>query len=122
MQLLGTSSEEDGFTNGLDFFDRKVELFSSHEHKHLKFPHIGFNSVSFDRGSRLYRNLEEKNDFYFVHSYRMLLDSDDENYGKCLYGDEFLASFENQNIFGTQFHPEKSQTNGIKLLKNFLEI
>ena len=52
----------------------------------------------------------------------MLVDISDTKHGECTHGEKFLASFEDQNIFGTQFHPEKSQTNGIQLLKNFLEI
>jgi len=122
MQLLGSSSEEDGHTKGLDFFNRKVELFTREAKKNLKLPHIGFNTVSFHDSSKLYKNIEGQCDFYFVHSYRMLVDPNDKYHGKSFYGQEFLASFEHENIFGTQFHPEKSQTNGIKFLQNFLEI
>ena len=122
MQLLGASSDEDGFTEGLNFFQRKVELFPREVQRNLKLPHIGFNSVNFHNDSKLYKNLEGQDDFYFVHSYRMLVKPEDVSHGTCFYGQEFLASFEHENIYGTQFHPEKSQTNGIKLLQNFLEI
>jgi len=122
MQLLGSSSEEDGLTSGLNFFDRKVEPFSFQDLPNIKLPHIGFNSVSADEKSNLFKNINTESDFYFVHSYRMESDNTDQGHGTCFYGEEFLASFECDNVFGTQFHPEKSQTNGIKLLKNFLEI
>lgn len=122
MQLLGSSSEEDGLTSGLNFFDRKVEPFSFQDLPNIKLPHIGFNSVSADEKSNLFKNINTESDFYFVHSYRMESDNTDQGNGTCFYGEEFLASFECDNVFGTQFHPEKSQTNGIKLLKNFLEI
>ena len=120
MQLLGKSSTEEGFTNGLNFFDRKVEYFS--DNNDVKIPHIGFNSVYSDGSSRLFKNINTGSDFYFVHSYRMNINAEDTSHSYCEYGEKFLSSFEFENIFGTQFHPEKSQTNGIKLLQNFLEI
>ncbi len=120
MQLLGQSSTEEGFTNGLNFFDRKVEYFS--DVLDIKVPHIGFNSVYSDSHSRLFKNIDNGSDFYFVHSYRMINNEEDNRHSYCEYGEKFLSSFEFENIFGTQFHPEKSQTNGIKLLQNFLKI
>lgn len=122
MQLLGSSSEEDGLTKGLSFFRRKVEPFHFKAMSNTKVPHIGFNSVRFDEESKLFQNIDKDSDFYFVHSYRMEVDKKDKGHGTCFYGEEFLASFELDNVFGTQFHPEKSQTNGIQLLRNFLEI
>ncbi len=121
MQLLGSSSTEEGFTEGLNFFNRKVEYFSQVE-KGIKIPHIGFNSVHSDNASRLFNNIDQNSDFYFVHSYRMVLDNEDVGHSHCSYGEVFLSSFELDNIFGTQFHPEKSQSNGIKLLQNFLSL
>ena len=120
MQLLGASSTEEGFTSGLNFFDRKVEYFSN-DHD-IKVPHIGFNSVYSHNQSRLFEEIENGSDFYFVHSYRMINNGEDVRHSYCDYGEKFLSSFEFENIFGTQFHPEKSQTNGIKLLQNFLKI
>ena len=122
MQLLGSSSEEDGLTKGLSFFQRKVEPFHFKATSNTKVPHIGFNSVRSDEESKLFQNIDKDSDFYFVHSYRMEVDTTDNGHGTCFYGEEFLASFELDNVFGTQFHPEKSQTNGIQLLRNFLEI
>ena len=71
--------------------------------------------------SNLFKGLDYGSDFYFVHSYRMGLSNDDAGHSFCEYGEKFLSSFEFENIYGTQFHPEKSQSNGIKLLQNFIK-
>lgn len=122
MQLLGSFGTEDGETEGLSLIPNRVEKFTVKELGNNKVPHIGFNSVQFSEKTGLFLNLPNNADFYFVHSYRMLPDGNDGKYGKCFYGIEFIAALEIQNICGTQFHPEKSQTNGLTLLSNFLEL
>lgn len=119
MQLLGKSSTEDGFTEGLGFFDGKCEKFESSAE--LKVPHVGFNDVEIPDKSKLYVDLENHSDFYFVHNYRMMTE-EKEGIAYCDYGDRFVASFEKDNVMGTQFHPEKSQRNGLTLLQNFINI
>jgi len=119
MQLLGNSSTEDGYTPGLSLFEGTVEKFKTNSN--LKIPHIGYNEVIPSKDSILFKNLDEVSDFYFVHSYRMLSSITDK-ISTCIYGEEFIAAFEHNNVFGTQFHPEKSQANGLILLKNFLSI
>lgn len=121
MQLLGSRGTEDGETNGLGLINNKVDLFAPDELKSEKIPHVGFNTVNFNQKTGLFKDLPDQADFYFVHSYRMLVEQFKGNYGTCNYGVDFLAAFELNNICGTQFHPEKSQTNGLILLKNFLE-
>jgi glutamine amidotransferase len=82
---------------------------------------VGFNQVRINNQSKLYSNFNSNMlDFYFTHSYRMHIDSDNYFISTCNYQNDFVASFEFENITGTQFHPELSQTNGLKLLKNFL--
>ncbi|MSR76821.1 MAG: imidazole glycerol phosphate synthase subunit HisH [Candidatus Omnitrophica bacterium] len=122
MQLLGASGSEDGKTKGLGLISNAVDKFSPQELNRNKIPHVGFNTVHFAKCSGLFRSLPPAADFYFVHSYRMLGAELKGNWGTCNYGTEFLAAFEVNNICGTQFHPEKSQTNGLILLGNFLEI
>jgi imidazole glycerol-phosphate synthase subunit HisH len=120
MQLLGTESTEDGFTVGLGLIPGRVDKFNPQLIGDYKIPHIGFDLVYSQAGAQLFNGLPQASDFYFVHSYRMLSDGLS---GKCAisnYGETFLASYEHDNIFATQFHPEKSQTNGLILLKNFL--
>lgn len=119
MQIMGKSGTEDGFTRGLGFFDGIVEGFNVSEYK-LKIPHTGYNEVQKPLKSKLYQGIDNGSDFYFVHSYRMAT-TVQEGIAYCNYGEKFVASFEQQNIYGTQFHPEKSQMNGILLLKNFIK-
>lgn len=121
MQLFASHGTEDGETSGLGFINNKVDLFSPDELKSEKIPHIGFNTVRFNQKTGLFKDLPDQADFYFVHSYRMLIEDFKGSYGICNYGVAFLAAFELDNICGTQFHPEKSQTNGLILLKNFLD-
>jgi glutamine amidotransferase len=120
MQLMGTSSPEDGDTPGLGLIKSVVEKFTPQEIGSNKIPHIGFDLVHSQTDSLLFKGLQQAADFYFVHSYRMLPADLVGRKAICDYGVEFLAAYEQDNIFATQFHPEKSQTNGLILLKNFL--
>ena len=124
MQLLGISSSEGGFNQGISLFPNKVEKFSFPFTSDIKIPHIGFNSINFNDSitNKLFKNLENNLEFYFVHSYRMTKENLNSIYSTCNYGENFLSSIELNNVFGTQFHPEKSQTNGLEVLKNFLSI
>jgi len=120
MQLLGSQGSEDGDTAGLKLIANPIDRFTSSEIGTNKIPHIGFDTVRSMPNSPLFRDLPEMADFYFVHSYRMLPQGLNGKVATCVYGIEFLAAYEQGNIFATQFHPEKSQTNGLMLLKNFL--
>ncbi|MDE0973574.1 MAG: imidazole glycerol phosphate synthase subunit HisH [Candidatus Nanopelagicales bacterium] len=121
MQLLGRSGTEDGITAGLDIIPADVAVFTSPEVRRRKIPHVGFNSVRPAVGSVLFEGLPQNPDFYFVHSYRMMPEGLTNTTSLCNYGTDFVAAYEHENIFATQFHPEKSQVNGLQLLKNFLE-
>jgi glutamine amidotransferase len=118
MQLLGLSSDESGYNKGLGIIPGVVEKFLNTE---LKVPHVGFNQVITTSVSRLYNGLGCKPDFYFTHSFRMNSTSE-IGQSHCNYVADFVASFELGNIAGVQFHPELSQNNGLKLLKNFIEL
>ncbi len=117
MQLLGKSSTESGFNEGLGFIDGKVEMFVNPQ---IKVPHVGYNQVSINSNSRLYQTIKPNPDYYFTHSYKMTTEAD-IGQSLCHYSESFVASFEVDNIAGTQFHPELSQHNGLNLLKNFIE-
>jgi len=122
MQLLGSQSTEDGMSKGLGFVPNKVERFDKSANKQeIKIPHVGFNLVQFSKNEGLFSNLPPQSDFYFVHSYRMLSENLEGIIGICVYGEKFLAAFQMENIMGTQFHPEKSQTSGLQIIKNFVE-
>jgi len=117
MQLLGMSSDENGHNLGLGFIRGHVGKFSASS---LKVPHIGFNQVAVRHGLKLYQGFPESADFYFTHSFRMQSESE-INQCTCYYGENFIASFESENIAGVQFHPELSQYNGLNLIRNFIE-
>lgn len=116
MQLLCKNSEEDGGSNGLGYIDAECKKFKI---KNFKLPHVGFNQVRINSNAKTYKNFYKESDFYFTHNYR-LQSVKDINCSICNYGENFIASYEYNNIVGTQFHPELSQTNGLKFLKNFL--
>ncbi len=119
MQLLCASSDEDGFTEGLGLVSGHFSQFDSTKRK---VPHIGFDSVYHNSGSELFRGIGNGMDFYFVHSYRLIDANEGIKYSYSEHdGEHFVSAFEKENIFGTQFHPELSQKNGLKLISNFLE-
>lgn len=123
MQLLCKKSSEDGDTQGLGLLPYKVDKFVGREGELLKIPHVGFNEVTAPYGSKLFSGINDGSHFYFVHSYRVLTNPTSKAVeSTCKYGNKFVAAFEKDNIFGTQFHPEKSQGNGIQLLGNFLGV
>ena len=110
MQLLGTSSTENGFNKGLQFIQGEVKRF---EDLGIKIPHVGFNQVEIVKDTRLYRSLQNNTDFYFTHSYKMMSEAN-INQSTCNYNSEFIASYEFENVAGVQFHPELSQKNGLQ--------
>jgi glutamine amidotransferase len=118
MQLMGESSIENGYHDGLGFVRGSVHKFTKNN---LKVPHIGFNQVDYPKNSKLFRGIDNYSDFYFVHSFKMISDSN-INQSVCHYGEDFIASYEKDNIAGVQFHPELSQVNGLKLLNNFINL
>lgn len=117
MQLMGKYSTEESWREGLCLVEGEVTKFNMGE---LRIPHVGFNQVTINSNSKLYSGINQQSDFYFTHSYKMTSEKN-INQSECKYGEKFIASFEVGNIAGVQFHPELSQTNGLKLLKNFLE-
>lgn len=119
MQLLLEGSEE-GSLQGLGLIPGLCRKFSSSELK-LKVPHMGWNEVSPKINSPLFEGFEEDPRFYFVHSY--YADVADKNVmGTTTYGLEFVSAINEENIFGVQFHPEKSHKFGMQLMKNFIRL
>ena len=117
------SSTENGFTTGLSLIDNKVEKFSKQDVKENNIPHVGFNNINIiDDKNGFFKNLTNKSNFYFVHSYRMEINNLKTDFALCNYGTDFLAAFKFRNIYGVQFHPEKSQSCGIQILTNFLKL
>lgn len=120
MQLLGRKSEE-GSSLGLGFIPFDTVKFSFDKTLKLKIPHMGWDIVTFTQENKLLSEIEGRQRYYFVHSYHAKCDSEKNILMKCDYGYEFAASVVNENVYGVQFHPEKSHDFGMRLLKNFVE-
>jgi glutamine amidotransferase len=121
MQLMGTFSEE-GSTAGLGWIDTKTILFRIPETDKYRFkvPHIGWNDVCIGMDSILFKDIPASAQFYFVHSYHYETSVNNMITGITNYCYDFVSCVERGNIFGTQFHPEKSQDAGMQILKNFI--
>ena len=125
MQLLFTESEERGQHRGLDLLPGRVVRFEGIDEatrKPLKVPHMGWNTVAARYASPLLDELPDTPFFYFVHSYHPVPDDEDDVLATSPYGTEFPAIVHRDNVYGVQFHPEKSQRNGLQVLKNFARL
>lgn len=120
MQLFTNHSEE-GDTKGLGWIKAETVKFDLNNIRH-KVPHMGWNTVEKKKTSRLFENISLENPYYFVHSYHVNCNDPSDILSTTLYGYEFVSSVEKGNIFGTQFHPEKSHGWGEQLLSNFLNL
>jgi len=119
MQMMATSSEE-GRLQGLGWIDATVKRFDSE--KCIVLPHMGWNDVSPKSNSELFKDMDENIMFYFLHEYYFDACESSNIEATSDYGGEFTCSVRKENIFGVQFHPEKSHNFGMLLLKNFAEI
>jgi len=119
MQLLFQGSEENGHHKGLGWLEGYVKKFKISPK--LRIPHIGWNDLSYTKEDTLFNNINNDKNFYFVHSY--YVETDEKNViALSNYGIDFVAAVKKRNIFGTQFHPEKSHINGLTFLKNYYKI
>jgi len=119
-QLLANESHEFGLHKGLGWIDAEVKKIDT-KNSDLQVPHVGWNDLFMTRNCILWENIPKEALFYYVHSFQVHCASDDIVMGKCIYGTEFTSAIQQENIFGTQFHPEKSQYYGLEVLKNFIE-
>ena len=119
LQVLMTFSEEDD-TECLNIFDGHVQRIQSSSDE-IKLPHMGWSRVNFTHDSALSNNINNDTFFYFVHSYHVFTKSEDDVMSYTDYGCKFISSLQKDNIVAVQFHPEKSSTNGLKLLNNFIK-
>ncbi len=120
LQILFEESEEFGLNKGLGIISGKVRRFSF-KNKELKIPHMGWNSIKIIKRAPIFTDIPEESYFYFVHSY--YVEPSDTSVISTLteYGHPFVSSIWKDNIIATQFHPEKSQALGLKVLKGFVE-
>jgi glutamine amidotransferase len=119
MQILGKGSEE-GKKDGLGWISSFSHKFNVNQG--LKVPHMSWNTVCIHKSHTLFKGIETDPSFYFSHSYYVVADSDNDVAGTTNYGITFHSVITKDNIFGTQFHPEKSHKYGMKLLQNFAEL
>lgn len=119
MQLLATLGEEGGTTPGLNLIKGAIRRIDP-EHKELRVPHVGWNEVYAAKDSELLQNITNGSDFYFVHSYHFLPENKEDILSTTPYGTDIVSMVQRQNIYGAQFHPEKSGRAGFQLIKNFL--
>jgi glutamine amidotransferase len=120
LQLLFDVSHEDGKWEGLGILPGKVVRFS--EDTELKVPHMGWNRVAAASGCPLFAGIPPDSFFYFVHSYYVVADDAGVVAGRTEYGQTFTSVVQRGNMFATQFHPEKSQQLGLRLLANFADL
>ena len=116
MQIMASQSEE-GVLSGLNWIEGKILKLD----KDIILPHMGWNNVKLSNKSDLFNNIENF-EFYFLHSYYYKTEDDKHILSMSKYGNSFTSAIYKGNIFGTQFHPEKSHKNGIKILENFVKI
>lgn len=122
MQLLTERSEE-GTLPGLGWIKGETKRFVfTGENTKLRIPHMGWNTVEVCKESKLFVDMYEEPRFYFVHSFHVVCTDDSDSLCKTEYGYSFTSAVERGNIYGAQFHPEKSHKFGMKLLKNFAEL
>jgi len=117
LQLLFDSSEENKGTKGLSIVPGKVVKFKNSE---LKIPHMGWNNVNQSKDHPLWFNIDNNSRFYSVHSYYVKPVNQDCVFGTSKYGHEFVSAIALDRVFAVQFHPEKSQNDGLQLLRNFV--
>ncbi|AQQ69042.1 imidazole glycerol phosphate synthase subunit HisH [Microbulbifer agarilyticus] len=123
MQIMMSQSEENGGVDCLSIFPQPVKFFGTDLHENgerLKVPHMGWNRVKPTIDHPMWNGIESGSRFYFVHSYYVPAENNDAVAGQTDYGVPFAAAVTKNNIFATQFHPEKSADAGMQLLKNFV--
>jgi len=120
MQLFAKTGYESQETKGFGWIDAEVRKINN-MNKKLKLPHMGWNQIEFKKDFALFSGLENKSHMYFIHSYELITKQKDCIVATTNYGNSITVAIAKENIFGTQFHPEKSQKNGLKILENFLK-
>jgi|TARA_B100001964_G_scaffold190652_1_gene212788 glutamine amidotransferase len=119
MQIMAENGNEFGNHKGLGWIEGKVDIIDS---KRLSLPHVGWNTVEIKKKNKVFNNFDKNYDFYFVNSYCMYLKNKIDILATSNYGSDFPSIINKNNIYGFQFHPEKSQRAGKMLLKNFFDL
>ncbi len=122
MQMLAKSSDE-GKLSGLGWIDAQVKIFDTSLVAHkTKLPHMGWNSITPIKDCNLLSDFNNESRFYFLHSYYFACNKNEDIIATTEYGITYASAIQNENIYGIQFHPEKSHSNGVQLLHNFAKL
>ena len=121
LQMFADIGYEETETNGLGWISGKVSKINNQNGK-FKLPHIGWNQINIVKKSKIFQNIENYSHMYFVHSYEFIPDDKKVILATTDYSSNIVCSVEKENIFGTQFHPEKSDKLGLKIIENFLKL
>tara|TARA_B110000003_G_scaffold256222_1_gene273624 strand:- start:2129 stop:2743 length:615 start_codon:yes stop_codon:yes gene_type:complete len=120
-QVLFEKSNEFGDCKGLSFLKGEIKSFKDYSEQ-IKVPHVGWNECSIKKKDKLFQDIDNNSDFYFTHSYFLEKTTEANILTHTNYQIDFISSISKNNIYGVQFHPEKSQVSGLKLIKNFHDI
>jgi glutamine amidotransferase len=121
LQMFADIGYEETETKGLGWISGKVTKIDNQEGKY-KLPHIGWNQINIIKGSKIFKEIENDSHMYFVHSYEFIPEDKNVISATTDYSSNIVCSVEKNNIFGTQFHPEKSDIIGLKIIKNFINL
>ena len=121
LQMFADIGYEETETKGLGWISGKVSKINNQNGKY-KLPHIGWNQIKIIKDSKIFKDIENNSHMYFVHSYEFIPNNKNVISATTEYSSNIVCSIEKENIFGTQFHPEKSDKMGLKIIKNFLDL
>ena len=121
LQMFADIGYEETETNGLGWISGKVSKIDNYDGKY-KLPHIGWNQIKIAKDSKIFKDIENNSHMYFVHSYEFIPKDKNVISATTDYSSNIVCSIEKENIFGTQFHPEKSDKTGLKIIDNFIKL
>ena len=121
LQMFADIGYEETETKGLGWISGKVSKIDNQNGKY-KLPHIGWNQINIIKGSKIFKNIENNSHMYFVHSYEFIPKDKSVISSTTEYSSNIVCSIEKENVFGTQFHPEKSDKTGLKIIYNFINL
>ena len=121
LQMFADVGYEETETKGLGWISGKVSKMDNQNGK-FKLPHIGWNQINIVKDSKIFKNVENNSHMYFVHSYEFVPEDKNVICATTDYSSNIVCSVEKENIFGTQFHPEKSDKTGLKIIDNFINL
>ena len=120
MQMMATCGHEHGYHEGFNWIKGDVKIMEPND-KNLKIPHMGWNNLNIINSHPVFDNINENDHVYFVHSYHFEVENNNNLLASVDYGGKITAAIAHENMIGTQFHPEKSQSVGLQIIKNFLQ-